>query len=173
MTIFTLISGISLAKEFVTIKTAPEYAGDNATPKSFQYIAFGHKTNENAENIPYKTDPVTNDYNFVRIRIFPEHVGVFTTDRKQQFVAFGIKRDGKRINITKQVDWKSSKINLVSINENGLATIKPGKTFGQVKISCSYPKKRPKVLTGPYHLLLRTIPEPKNLSYLYYLLLKK
>lgn len=176
VTIFTLISGISLANEFVTIKTSPEYAGDNSTQKPFQYIAFKQKTNGSTINFLDQTQPLTNAVsanNFVRIKIFPEHVGVFTTVRKQQFVAFGVTRAKKRINITNRVDWKSSNTRIVSINGNGLATIMPGKTFGQVKISCSYPKTA-KGLTGPYHLLLREKPEPKkSLSYLYYLLLKK
>ena len=99
---------------------------------------------------------------FVRIKIFPEHVGVFTTVRKQQFVAFGIKADGKAVNITKKVDWKSSNKNIVTINSNGLATVAAGRTFGQVKISCSYPKKvkKPVSLQGPYILLLRDKPAP-------------
>jgi len=77
---------------------------------------------------------------YVAIEIHPKHVGVFTTDGKQQFVAFGVTASGSRVNITKKVSWKSSDSNLVAINDNGVATIKPGVTAGQVKISCSYPK---------------------------------
>jgi len=99
--------------------------------------------------------------NFVRIKIYPEHVGVFTSVGKQQFVAFGFRADGSSVNITKLVDWKSSKPNIVSISETGMARIMKGKTWGQVKISCTYPKRKktPKSkLEGPYLLLLRDIP---------------
>ena len=176
ITIAPLIFGNCLASEFVTKKTHPEKTQVTTAPNPYQYKAFGNKNTKSTINIFNQTVPETNAdsaNDFVRIRIFPEHVGVFTTVRKQQFVAFGIRKDKKRINITSRVDWKSSNTNIVSIDGKGLAIVMPGRTFGQVKISCSYPKK-PKGLTGPYHLLLRKIPEPKkSLSYLYYLLLRK
>ena len=121
---------------------------------------------------------------FVRIKMYPEHVGVFTTVRKQQFVAFGYMPDGSAVNITKWVDWKSSDNSIVTIDEQGLATVVAGKTFGQVKITCSFPKT-PKTLTqpvsllGPYILLTKKDPAPskppppKVLSNLYLLLLGK
>lgn len=114
---------------------------------------------------------------FVRIKMYPEHVGVFTTVKKQQFVAFGYKADGRTINITHLVDWKSSNNSIVTINAKGLATVVAGKTFGQVKITCSYPKApgKPVSLKGPYLLLSKKQPapppRPKVLSNLYLLLL--
>lgn len=121
---------------------------------------------------------------FVRIKMYPEHVGVFTTVRKQQFVAFGYKSDGSAVNITKWVDWKSSDNSIVTIDEQGLATVATGKTFGQVKITCSFPKapktlNQPVSLLGPYILLTKKDPAPskppppKVLSNLYLLLLGK
>lgn len=74
------------------------------------------------------------------LKIYPEHVGVFTTVMKQQFVAYGVDTTGKTINITDQVGWESSDEKIVTIDEMGLATVAPGKTAGQVKISCFYPK---------------------------------
>ena len=113
---------------------------------------------------------------FVRIKMYPEHVGVFTTVKKQQFVAFGYKADGSTVNITKLVDWKSSNNNIVTINRRGLATVVAGRTFGQVKITCSYPKvpKPPKLisLAGPYILLLKK-PVPSFLPGIYLLLIGK
>ncbi len=96
---------------------------------------------------------------FVRMKIFPEHVGVFTTDGKQQFVAFGYKADGSSTNITEQVDWESSNKNIVTINPRGLATVVSGKTSGQVKINCSYPKTTIVAFIGAINLLLLTPPE--------------
>ncbi len=115
---------------------------------------------------------------FVRIKMYPEHVGVFTTVRKQQFVAFGYRANGSAVNITKLVDWKSSNKSIVTINAHGLATVVAGKTFGQVKITCSFPKvaKVPVSLKGPYLLLTGKAPKaeaPKFLSELYLLLLGK
>ncbi len=100
--------------------------------------------------------------NLVRIKIYPEHVGIFTSVGKQQFVAFGFRADGSSVNITKLVDWKSSKPNIVTISDTGMARVVSGKTFGQAKISCSYPKKKKtprNKLAGPYLLLLRELPE--------------
>lgn len=74
------------------------------------------------------------------LKIYPEHVGVFTTVMKQQFVAFGVDATGKSINITDQVAWESSDEKIVTIDEMGLATVAAGKTAGQVKVSCFYPK---------------------------------
>lgn len=117
---------------------------------------------------------------FVRIKMYPEHVGVFTTVRKQQFVAFGYKSDGSAVNITKWVDWKSSDNSIVTIDAQGLATVVAGKTFGRVKITCSFPKApKPVSLLGPYILLTKKDPAPakppppKVLSNLYLLLLGK
>jgi hypothetical protein len=78
--------------------------------------------------------------NYSSIKIFPEHVGVFTADGKQQFVAFGYDALGKATNITRLVSWESSDNQKVTINEIGLASIVAGATYGQVKITCSYPK---------------------------------
>ena len=147
--------------KFVTTKTYPEYPSVSTQTSLNKYVAFSSIKDGTIEDISGKVNPVTNTYSFVRIRMFPLHIGVFTTVGKQQFVAFGVKKDGKKINITRQVDWESSNPNIVSINRGGEAKIMNGKTSGQVKISCSYPKK-PKALTGPYHLLLREIPEPKK-----------
>lgn len=77
---------------------------------------------------------------YVSLEMHPQHVGVFTTDGRQQFVAYGVSANGSKTNITKQVSWKSSNSNLVSIDDNGLATIHSGIISGQVVISCSYPK---------------------------------
>ena len=93
---------------------------------------------------------------FIGVKIYPEHVGVFTTDGVQQFIAFGYTASGNRINITNQVDWESSDESIVTIAENGVATIVPGKTFGQVRISCAYPKSG-KLGPGVNHLLLRNV----------------
>lgn len=78
----------------------------------------------------------------IRVKVYPEHVGVFTTVGIQQFIAFGFDAAGKSTNITRKVDWISSNKHLVTINETGLATIATGRTSGQVKITCSYPKKK-------------------------------
>ncbi len=91
---------------------------------------------------------------FVSIKLYPEHVGVFTTVMKQQFVAFGVDAAGATTNITEQVSWESSDEGIVTINESGLATLAAGKTAGQVKISCSYPKSG-KLNTGVHLLLLK------------------
>jgi len=117
--------------------------------------------------------------NFVRIKIYPENVGVFTTVNKQQFVAVGIRADGSAVNITKKVNWKSSNPAKVTINWSGLARVVPGTTWGQVKISCSYPKTKvlKNRLAGPYLLLLGGLtqeeskPPPVNLFGPYLLLL--
>jgi hypothetical protein len=99
---------------------------------------------------------------FVKLRIFPEHVGVFTVDGKQQFVAFGYLPNGLRKNVTKQVDWISSNPNIVTINENGLAKIVAGKTAGQVKISCRYPKTgKISPVMNAVNILLLSRPEPE------------
>lgn len=90
---------------------------------------------------------------YVAVKVYPEHVGVFTTDGVQQFVAFGYTASGNRINITDQVDWESSNEAIVTINENGVARIVTGKTSGQVRITCSYPKTG-KVGPAVNHLLL-------------------
>jgi hypothetical protein len=95
---------------------------------------------------------------FVKIVLFPEHVGVFTTVMKQQFVAFGVDANGVSTNITEQVDWESSDQGIVTIDESGMATVVPGKTAGQVKISCSYPKTR-KLQPGVNILLLKPAKE--------------
>ena len=87
---------------------------------------------------------------YTSLQMYPESVGVFTTDGKQQFVVFGLPG---WINITDKVDWISSNKNIVTIDETGMARIVAGKTSGQVKISCSYPKKS-KVSTGSNLLLL-------------------
>lgn len=92
---------------------------------------------------------------FVSIKLFPEHVGVFTTVMKQQFVAFGVDANGVSTNITEQVGWESSDQSIVTIDENGLATVVSDKTAGQVKISCSYPKIG-KLQPGVNMLLLKT-----------------
>ena len=91
---------------------------------------------------------------FVKIELYPQHVGVFTTVGTQQFVAFGIAANGNRTNITTEVDWLSSNEDLVTFDENGLATVMAGKTFGQVAVTCSYPKSA-ESLTGVNLLLLR------------------
>jgi hypothetical protein len=78
---------------------------------------------------------------YVELKMYPEHVGVFTVDGQQQFIAFGIKSNGNRENITSQVSWESSDENIVTIDQDGLATIVGSVTSGQVKISCLYPKK--------------------------------
>lgn len=92
---------------------------------------------------------------YVGVKVYPEHVGVFTKDGVQQFIAFGYTASGNRINITNKVDWESSNTDIVTIADNGVATIAPGVTSGQVKISCSYPKTG-KVAPGVNHLLLKT-----------------
>ncbi len=93
---------------------------------------------------------------YVSIKLYPEHVGVFTSVMKQQFVAFGVTANGTSTNITELVGWESSDESVVTIDENGLATVVPGKTYGQVKISCSYPKSG-KVQPGVQMLLLKSI----------------
>lgn len=85
---------------------------------------------------------------YTSIKIFPEHVGVFTTVGEQQFVAFGYTSSGTSVNITEQVDWKSSNTDTATIDETGLATVVNGKTAGQVKITCSYPKVKPSLGKG-------------------------
>jgi hypothetical protein len=93
---------------------------------------------------------------YVSIKIFPEHVGVFTADGEQQFVAFGYDAAGKATNITKEVGWVVSgenSENLVTINENGLATIVGSATFGQVKISATFPKSGKNIVPSNYLLL--------------------
>lgn len=92
---------------------------------------------------------------FVSIQMYPEHVGVFTTVGTQQFVAFGLEANGNRTNITDQVDWLTSNEEIVTIDETGLASVVAGKTFGQVAVTCSYPKT-PKSNTGPNLLLLKS-----------------
>ena len=77
---------------------------------------------------------------YVAIKIYPEHVGVFTTVNKQQFVAYGVTENFAHVNITRRVDWKSSNASLVTIDDIGMASVVAGKTAGQVKITCSYPK---------------------------------
>ena len=89
---------------------------------------------------------------YTAINMYPRNVGVFTTDGKQQFVAYGQTATGWT-NITTNVGWESSDESIVTIDDNGLATIVAGKTFGQVKISCSYPKQS-QSQTGPNLLLL-------------------
>ena len=91
---------------------------------------------------------------FVKLELYPEHVGVFTTVGTQQFVAFGIEANGNRTNITDKVDWLSSNEEIVTIEPTGLASVVAGKTFGQVAVTCSYPKKS-KSTTGPNLLLLK------------------
>jgi len=91
---------------------------------------------------------------FVSIKLYPEHVGVFTTVMKQQFVAFGVNAQGVSTNITEQVGWESSNEGIVTIDASGLATVTAGKTAGQVKISCSYPKSG-KLNAGVHMLLLK------------------
>ena len=84
---------------------------------------------------------VAAEYN--EIEVFPKDVGMFTTVGKQQFLAFGYVNNGNTIsmtNITRNVNWESSNEAIVSIDDNGVATLVSGKTYGQVKISCSYPK---------------------------------
>ena len=90
--------------------------------------------------------------NYGALTIYPAHVGVFTTVGVQQFLAFGISDDGAE-NITKEVTWESSDESIVTIDENGLATVAEGKTFGQVKITCTWPKVG-KPSSGPNLLLL-------------------
>lgn len=92
--------------------------------------------------------------NYVALEMYPQHVGVFTTDGVQQFVAFGVAADGSRQNITNQVGWESSNESVVTIDEDGLASIVAGKTYGQVEITCSYPKGG-MLGSGVTHLLLR------------------
>lgn len=85
---------------------------------------------------------------FVRIKIYPENVGVFTSVGDQQFVAFGIAANGSTTNITDRVSWESSDPSIVTIDENGLASLVDagtravinGTKQGYVNISCSYPK---------------------------------
>ena len=84
---------------------------------------------------------------YVSIEIYPEHVGLFVDIGKQQFVAFGVTAAGARVNITEQVDWwavpaKAGGENVVTINESGVATLIPGKTYGQARITCTYPKEQ-------------------------------
>lgn len=79
--------------------------------------------------------------NYREIIIHPTHVGVFTTDGEQQFVAYGVDEIGNYHNLTRNVSWESSNENLVAIDDNGLARIKSGIISGQVKITCTYPKK--------------------------------
>lgn len=78
------------------------------------------------------------------VKVYPEHVGMYTTVKTQQYVAYGLVDAGGgtagMINITKNVDWISSNEDIVTIDENGLATLVTGVTSGQVKITCSYPK---------------------------------
>ena len=90
---------------------------------------------------------------YVSLKIYPEHVGVFVTTGKQQFVAFGVTATGAQENITDKVEWVSSNESLVKIDTNGLATIQPLITAGQVKITCNYPKKGG--ITGATNLLLK------------------
>ncbi|MBU0961319.1 MAG: hypothetical protein KKH60_07300 [Proteobacteria bacterium] len=92
---------------------------------------------------------------YIAVKVYPEHVGVFTTDGVQQFIAFGYTATGNRTNITNKVDWESSNENIVTINENGVATVVTGKTSGQVRISCSYPKTG-NAGAAVNHLLLRS-----------------
>lgn len=94
---------------------------------------------------------------FVSVKLYPEHVGVFTTVMKQQFVAFGVDAAGLTTNITELVSWDSSDEGIVTIDESGLATVAAGKTSGQVKISCSYPKSGGNLNPGVNMLLLKPI----------------
>ncbi len=78
------------------------------------------------------------DYDY--IKIFPENIGVFTSVGTQQFVAFGYPSSGSPVNITDKVEWQSSNTSLVTIDQNGLATVASGITYGQVRVTCTYPK---------------------------------
>ena len=89
---------------------------------------------------------------YTALKMFPENVGVFTTDGQQQFIVLGQTATGWT-NITGKVDWKSSNDDIVTIDATGMARIVAGRTFGQVKISCSYPKESA-VNTGTNLLLL-------------------
>ncbi|MBL4904126.1 MAG: hypothetical protein JKY62_15990 [Desulfocapsa sp.] len=80
---------------------------------------------------------------YVAIKIYPEHVGVFTTVNKQQYVAYGVTADSSLINITRNVDWVSSDESIVTIDDNGLASVVAGKTSGIIKVTCTYPKTGP------------------------------
>ena len=95
------------------------------------------------------------DYDW--IEIYPEHVGVFTSVGKQQFVAFGYTDNGNRTNITDEVDWISSNEELVTFGERGMATVVPGVTSGQVKITASYPKTNNGIGTSINYLLLKPV----------------
>jgi len=93
--------------------------------------------------------------NYDYIVIYPQHVGVFTTVNEQQFVAFGIKVGQVPVNITKMVGWTSSNTSLVTIDANGLAKVAAGITYGQVKVTASYPKGGGGNLAGVNSLLLK------------------
>lgn len=80
---------------------------------------------------------------YIDIDIFPKKVGVFLQNRTQQFTAFGTLPNGNKEDITRSVDWVSSNKSWVSIDDKGLATIVVGITYGQVTISCSWPKAPP------------------------------
>jgi len=77
---------------------------------------------------------------YVKLKMYPEHVGVFTSDGEQQYVVFGYMSDGSSTNLTSKVNWESSNENIITIDDNGLATIVDSVTRGQVTVSCSYPK---------------------------------
>ncbi|GAB4332547.1 MAG: hypothetical protein Kow0089_00480 [Desulfobulbaceae bacterium] len=91
------------------------------------------------------------------IKIYPENVGVFLKQGSQQFVAFGIKAGQAPVNITKKVGWKSSDPSIVTIDDNGLATIVDGVTHGQVKITATYPKSGGSAMGAVNSLLLSKI----------------
>ena len=83
------------------------------------------------------------------IRVWPQDVGVFKELGEQQFTAYGKTPSGEEFDISNQVDWfveefpfeeqTTEAINVVAINENGLATIL-NPTWGRVNVSSCYPK---------------------------------
>jgi hypothetical protein len=89
----------------------------------------------------------------VLVDIYPKDVGVFANKiPTQQFVAFGKLSDGTWKNITEEVVWESSDESIVTIDENGLATVTVAglaivKTVGFdrsiITISATYPKTPP------------------------------
>ncbi len=86
---------------------------------------------------------ITSKIELNSIKIYPEHVGVFTTVGKQQFITLGTKPDGSIVNVTNRATCTSSNGSVVTINANGLATVKSGVTSGQVAITCTYPGVAP------------------------------
>lgn len=76
--------------------------------------------------------------NYSAIKVRPMDVGVFWNLKTQQFTARGLNASGAWVDITSEVSWKSSDPEIVTIDENGLATAV--RSWGTVDITAIYPK---------------------------------